>query len=159
MCISKLAENPTKPDWSNKWWLRSTHRMSFWSWYNSESHEIFRVLLSMGLSSFSSAQSLSCVRLCNPWTVAHQVSLSITNFWSLFKLTSMELVMPSNHLVLCPDWIFSWWQNGCSSSRLYIYAPLSQRPPANLLSFYWPELRLHSWANPWVQGNAVWWQA
>ena len=29
--------------------------------------------------------------------------------------------MPSNHLVLCPDWIFSWWQNSCSSCRLYMH--------------------------------------
>ena len=36
-----------------------------------------------------------------PWTAAHQASLSITNSWSLLKLTSVESVMPSNHLILC----------------------------------------------------------
>ena len=36
-----------------------------------------------------------------PWTAAHQASLSITNSHSLLKFTSIELVMPSNHLVLC----------------------------------------------------------
>ena len=36
-----------------------------------------------------------------PWTAARQASLSITNFRSLFKLISIELVMPSNHLTLC----------------------------------------------------------
>ena len=36
-----------------------------------------------------------------PWTVAHQASLSITNSQSLLKLMSIELVMPSNHLILC----------------------------------------------------------
>ena len=36
-----------------------------------------------------------------PWTAAIQVSLSITNSWSLFKLMSLESVMPSNHLILC----------------------------------------------------------
>ena len=36
-----------------------------------------------------------------PWTAARQASLSITNSWSLLKLMSIELVMPSNHLVLC----------------------------------------------------------
>ena len=36
-----------------------------------------------------------------PWTAAHQVSLSITNSWSLPKLISIESVMPSNHLILC----------------------------------------------------------
>ena len=53
---------------------------------------------------FSSVQSLSHVRLFGtPWTAACQASLSITNFWSLLKLMSIELVMPSNHLILsCP---------------------------------------------------------
>ena len=36
-----------------------------------------------------------------PWTAARQASLSITNTRSLLKLTSIELVMPSNHLILC----------------------------------------------------------
>ena len=36
-----------------------------------------------------------------PWTAVHQASLSITNSWSLFKLMSIESVMPSNHLILC----------------------------------------------------------
>ena len=36
-----------------------------------------------------------------PWTAASQASLSITNFQSLLKLMSIELVMPSNHLILC----------------------------------------------------------
>ena len=35
-----------------------------------------------------------------PWTAAHQASLSITNSWSLLKLISIELMMPSNHLIL-----------------------------------------------------------
>ena len=36
-----------------------------------------------------------------PWTAACQDSLSFTIFWSLLKLMFVELVMPSNHLVLC----------------------------------------------------------
>ena len=36
-----------------------------------------------------------------PWTAAHQASLSITNFLSLLKLSSIESVMPSNHFILC----------------------------------------------------------
>ena len=36
-----------------------------------------------------------------PWTAARQASLLITNSWSLPKLMSIELVMPSNHLILC----------------------------------------------------------
>ena len=47
---------------------------------------------------FSSVQLLSCVWLfASPWIAA---SLSITNSWSLPKLMSIELVMPSNHLIL-----------------------------------------------------------
>ena len=37
----------------------------------------------------------------NPWTAVHQVFLSITNSWSLLKLMSIEMVMISNHLILC----------------------------------------------------------
>ena len=51
---------------------------------------------------FSSVQSLSHVQLfVIPWAVACQASLSNTNSWSLLKLMSIELVMPSNHLILC----------------------------------------------------------
>ena len=53
-------------------------------------------------SVFSSVQSLNCVQLfVTPWTAARQASLSITNSRSLLKLTSIKLVMPSNHLILC----------------------------------------------------------
>ena len=49
-----------------------------------------------------SVQSPSCVQLLvTPWTAACQASLSITNSQSLLKLMSIELVMPSNHLILC----------------------------------------------------------
>ena len=60
-------------------------------------------ILKLTISSvqFSSVQSLSRVRLfVIPWTIAHQASLSITNSWSLLKLTSIESVMPSSHLIL-----------------------------------------------------------
>ena len=51
---------------------------------------------------FSSVQSLSPVRLFEtPCTEACQASLSITNSRSLRKLMSIELVMLSNHLILC----------------------------------------------------------
>ena len=52
--------------------------------------------------SFSSVQSLSCVRLfVTPWIAARQASLSITNSRSSPKLMSIESVMPSSHLILC----------------------------------------------------------
>ena len=51
---------------------------------------------------FSSMQSLNRVWLfATPWIAARQASLSITNSWSSFKLTSIESVMPSSHLILC----------------------------------------------------------
>ena len=50
----------------------------------------------------SSVQLLSRVQLfATPWTVAHQASLSTTNSRNLLKLTSIESMMPSNHLILC----------------------------------------------------------
>ena len=52
--------------------------------------------------SISSVQLLSRVQLfVTPWTAACQVSISITNSQSLLKLMSIELVMPSNYLILC----------------------------------------------------------
>ena len=61
--------------------------------YGRNSHNIVK---------FSSVQSLSRVQLCaTPWTAAHQTSPSITNSRSLLKFMSIELVMPSNHLILC----------------------------------------------------------
>ena len=51
---------------------------------------------------FSSVQSLSRVWLfATPWFAACPVSLSITNSQSSLKLTSIKLVMPSSHLILC----------------------------------------------------------
>ena len=56
-------------------WLFSTYSIQF----NSQSYRLF----------------------VTSWTAAHQASLSITNSQSLLKLKSIELVMPSNHLILC----------------------------------------------------------
>ena len=51
---------------------------------------------------FSSIQSLNHVQLfATPWTAAQQASLSITNSRNLLKLISIELAMPSNHLIFC----------------------------------------------------------
>ena len=51
---------------------------------------------------FSSVQLFSRVWLfAIPWIAAYQVSLSITNSWSSLRLTSIESVMPSSHLILC----------------------------------------------------------
>ena len=54
------------------------------------------------ISSVSSVQSLSRVRLfATLWIAARQASLSITNSRSSLRLTSIESVMPSSHLILC----------------------------------------------------------
>ena len=59
-------------------------------------------LLWIRLYFFVVVQMLSCVQLfVTPWTEACQASLSFTISQSLLKLTSIELVVPSNHLVLC----------------------------------------------------------
>ena len=50
----------------------------------------------------TSVQLPSHVRLfATPWIAARQASLSITNSWSSLRLTSIESVMPSSHLILC----------------------------------------------------------
>ena len=59
-------------------------------------------LAKLSLLDISSIQLLNRVRLfVTPWTAAHQASLSITNSQSLLKLMSIELVVPSNYLILC----------------------------------------------------------
>ena len=59
-------------------------------------------MIEVPLLFISSVQLLSHVQLfVTPWTAALQASLSITNSQSLLKLMSTELVMPSNHLILC----------------------------------------------------------
>ena len=78
---------------------------------------------------FSSVQSLSRVWLfVTPWTAAGQASLSITNSRSLLKLMSIELVMPSNHLILCcslllPPSIFPSTRVFSNESALHIRWP------------------------------------
>ena len=68
-------------------------RQILYHWTTWEVHSIYK---------FHSVQLLSRVRLfATPWIVAHQASLSITNTLSLFKPMSIELAMPSNHLILC----------------------------------------------------------
>ena len=68
--------------------------VSLWSWkHTSRGRHVFSV---------SSVQSLSHVRFfVTPWTAASQASLSITNSCSPPKPMSIELVIPSNHLILC----------------------------------------------------------
>ena len=87
----------------------------FDSWPDSHSvtlrwvpNSVFLTFLQMMLmllvlrSQFSSVQSLSRVWLfATPWIAAPQASLSVTSSRSSLKLTSIESVMPSSHLILC----------------------------------------------------------
>ena len=67
-----------------------------------ESNSLFLRNLNMHVCICLSVQSLSHIRLfVTPWTAACQASLPITNSKSLFKLMSIEFVMPSNCLILC----------------------------------------------------------
>ena len=67
----------------------------------------------------------SCVKLfSNPWTAAHQASLSFTISWSLLRFMSIELVMPSNHLILCHPlllWAGAEAHIYISISKIFIY--------------------------------------
>ena len=90
---------------------------------------------------FSSVQSLSHVRLlATPWIEAHQASLSITNSWSSLRLTSIESVMPSSHLILCHPFsscpqslpasesfpmsqLFAWGAQSTGVSALELFLP------------------------------------
>ena len=75
--------------------------------YYRTNHNNLKNLLPPQISFFKTeiflvVQLFSHVRLfAIPWTAAHQGSLSFTISWSLFKFMSIELVMPSNHLILC----------------------------------------------------------
>ena len=72
--------------------------------------EDIKIKATVNISSFnqfSSVQLLSHVQLFEtPWTAARQASLSITNSWTLLKLMSIKLVMPSNYLILCRPLLF-----------------------------------------------------
>ena len=88
--------------------ISQRHMQTFFSLITIKKHKFslrryFRLLLVR----FSSVPSLSRVWLfATPWTAAYQASLSITNSRSLLKLMSTELVMPSNHLILCHPLLF-----------------------------------------------------
>ena len=57
---------------------------------------------SPGPDGFTVVQLLNCVRLLvTPWTAAHQASLSVTISQSLLQFMSIELVLLSNHVILC----------------------------------------------------------
>ena len=72
--------------------------MSFSDWLFSLSIIFSRFINTV---KFSSVAQSCCQLFVTPWTAARQASLFINNSWSLLKLMSIELVIPSNHLLLC----------------------------------------------------------
>jgi len=91
---------------------RNTFNLVLMEWVNLESiihSEVSQKEKDKYRIQFSSVQSLSCVWLFEtPWTAARQASLSITNSQSLFKLMSMESVMPSNTYIWNPERWYCW---------------------------------------------------
>ena len=82
-------------DWMSKWALIPLDKVSSFPFLFGFSDQI------------RSDQSLSRVQLfATPWIAARQASLSITNSQSSLKLTSIESVMPSSHLILCHPLLF-----------------------------------------------------
>ena len=86
------------PIWMFLWWfLMVTPLLTVNPIKSDVPGSVYKVL-----KQFSSGQSLSRIwPFATPRTAARQASLSITNSQSLLKLMSIELVMPSNHLILC----------------------------------------------------------
>ena len=72
--------------------------------FNIQAKAMLIIFMMLNITSLVVVQSLSCVQhFVTPWTVACQASLSFTISWNLLKLMSIELVMPSNYLILsCP---------------------------------------------------------
>ena len=66
-----------------------------------------------------------CLTLCNQWTAAQQASLSVSNSRNLLKFMSIELVMPSSHLIFCLP--FSFCLQSLPASE---YFPMSQFFPS-----------------------------
>ena len=80
---------------------------ALWSILNSNKKISGICFLPNIISTVVVVQSLGCVKhFATSWTTACQASLSFTISWSLVKLTFIELVLPSNHLILCYTLLF-----------------------------------------------------
>ena len=116
------------------------------------------------LASYGQSVQFSCSVVSDSvtlWTVAHQASQSITNSQSLLKLTSTELVMPSNHLIFCQPFSSSLQSFPASGSFLMsqFFTPGGQSPsgasasvlPMNIQDRF--PLGLTDWFDLAVQGT------
>ena len=95
------------------------------------------MLLSLLLSHFSPVRLFA-----TPWIAARQASLSITNSWSSLRLTSIESVMPSSHLILCRplllhqglfQWVNYWHEVAKGLEFQLQHHSLQRNPRADLL--------------------------
>jgi len=130
---------------------------------NQDPNEIPLLIYSV---QFSSVHSLSRVWLfATPWIAARQASLSITNSWSSLKLTSIESVMPSSHLILLSSpsppapspsqhqsfpmsQLFTWGGQSTGVSALASFLPKNTQACAGplLLAWAWtPEVDGGAW--------------
>ena len=106
---------------------------------------------------FSSVQLLSRVRLfATPWIAAHQASLSITSSRSTLRLTSIESVLPSSHLILCSLLlllppilprirVFSHESTLCMRSPKYwsfSFSIIPSKEIPGLISFKWDDISI-----------------
>ena len=114
--LKKTATSPSSRDWLHKgktvtsqlYWkfwepLKPCVKMHLlWACMNCIVRSYGKTQMNFDQTSISSVQLLSRVRLfVTPWIAARQASLSITNSCSSLRLTSIESVMPSSHLILC----------------------------------------------------------
>ena len=95
-------------------------------------------------------QLLSCVWLfATPWTAARQASLSITVSWSLLRFMSIELMMPSNHLILCHPLLFlnNNFITFTITSEIHVHIKMPIRVKAAFfhkdIHSLWPAFNLH----------------
>ena len=122
-------------EWGGRWERVSEERIKDYS--------LHLVVTAFNLQ-IRSDQSLSHVRLfVIPWTTAHQASLSITNTLGPPKPMSIELVMPSNHLILChplllPPSIFPSIRVFSNESALRIRWPKYWSFSFNISPSRWP---------------------
>ena len=95
----RIKENPWFLGWVIGWKIKDPKRQKIQEHEKEKWHlRVWRMACLVSIQFSSVAQS--CLTLWTPWTAAHQASLSIINSWSLLKLMSIELVMPSHHLIL-----------------------------------------------------------
>ena len=99
----------------------------------------------------SSVQLLSRVWLfVTPWTATHQASLFITVSWSLLKLMSIELVIPSVTQILCtPVYFMTWFCSYKSESFGLISSYISDYKVFTMLLIYWKKGQFNRKQNYW----------